>query len=175
MNFQKAKSMMDTGDWITLAALALSLVSLAITLYERLRSEQEAIIKALQGEKENVAFTALKVRNRQWPNSPFSSGYKDEVIASLCLAWVMEGSDRARALVLSALKQLNADTSNRKKIKKVLEVIESQFTDYVNSAYADNKEEGQEKIDNGLKKAQQLRTALGIEQTSSNVRHTPNR
>jgi hypothetical protein len=162
MNFQEAKNVMDTGDWIALAALVLSLVSLAITLYERMRSEQESIIKALQGEKENVAFTALKVSNKQWPNSPFSSGYKDEVIASLCLAWVMEGSDKARALVLSALKELNSDVSNQRKINEVLKVIENQFTDYVNSAYADNPAEGQRKIDNGLKKARQLRQALGI-------------
>ena len=153
---------MDTGDWIALAAFALSIVSLAITLYERLRSEQESIIKALQGEKENVAFTALKVSGKRWRNSPFASGYKDEVIASLCLAWVMEGSDRARALVLSALKELNADSSNQRKISEVLKVIEDQFTDYVKSAYADDPVEGQRKIENGLNKAKQLRKALGI-------------
>lgn len=153
---------MQAKDWIALAALSVSLISLALTLYERIRSEHSSIVKALQGDKENIAFTALKVSNKQWPSSPFAERYTDDVIAALCLAWIMEGSDRARALVLSALKELSANASNQHKISEILEGIENQFVGYMTSAYSDNPAEGEEKMERGLRKAQQLRTALKI-------------
>jgi len=153
---------MQAKDWIALAALGVSLISLTVTLYERVRSEHSSIVKALQGDKENIAFTALKISNKQWPGSPFADRYTDDVIAALCLAWIMEGSDRARALVLTALKELSVTARNQRKISDIMQGIENQFIGYMTSAYADDPKEGEEKMKRGLRKAQQLRKALNI-------------
>ena len=153
---------MNAEAWVALAALVVSLISLAVTMYEKLRSDQENLIKALQGQKENIAFTAIKVSSKQWQGNIFHESYKDDMIASLCLAWVMEGSDRARALVLSALKVLSEEASNKRKIAEILTVVEDQFKDYVKYAYANNQAAGNIKMKRGLDKAKQLRQALQI-------------
>lgn len=75
--------------WVALAALLFSLISFAVTVYEKLRSNQENLIRSLQGQKENIAYTAIKVSSGQWQSNIFHEPHKDDMIASLCLAWLI--------------------------------------------------------------------------------------
>jgi hypothetical protein len=96
----------------TFAALAvlLSIVSLVITLREKRREKRQSLVKALQGERESVAFVAYRLY--QNPKLPRGST-ADEIIAALCLAWMFESSDRARAIVLAALRALQPRHAKR--------------------------------------------------------------
>ena len=71
---------------------------------ERVRQAQahNDRVKALQGEKEAVAYVAYQVREIGLPDD---EEHRSELLASLCLAAIFTKSDRTRALVLSALRR----------------------------------------------------------------------
>jgi hypothetical protein len=97
---------MSVGDGIALAGLVLSLTTLLINHLERRRERRSAVLKALQGDKEAIAFAAFNLIRDP---TQISSSDRDKVAEALCLAWVMESSDRASALVLKALHTLRGE------------------------------------------------------------------
>ena len=154
---------LELKDWVAVLALIISILSYLNTWQEKERSRKEAVVKSLQGEKETVAHMAYKISNKEWPASPADADARDEVMASLCFAWIFESSNRARALVLAALKEMNKD--HHDKIETVLESIDLQFSDYARlvSAEESDKESGDRKaVARGRKRLEQLRIELGM-------------
>ena len=157
---------MEAKDWTSVAALILSILSLIITQLEKLRTRRETVIKSLQGEKETVAYIAYQISRGKWPSNPSDEEAIDQVITSLCFAWVFESSNRARALVLAALKKMNDESAKAKQIEDVLQSIQKQFIDYarlVSDQRLSGKEEKEdwERIQRGQKRLKQLVLELG--------------
>lgn len=114
---------MDMSDYIAATALAFAVNSFVITTWlnrrtkrieQRLKEEElklyqiareEAakaeILKALQGEKESVGFTAMHFAR---VGLPADQHERDQVITSLVQAAVFSGSDRARAMIYHVLR-----------------------------------------------------------------------
>jgi hypothetical protein len=65
------------------------------------QAAREALIQALQGEKESIGFTALRLSREGVPQEDL---FRNEVITALVQAAVFSGSDRARAMVYSVLR-----------------------------------------------------------------------
>jgi hypothetical protein len=84
---------------IAAVAVVISSTSLVITRREQRRS----IVKALQGERESIALIAYRLY--QEPES-LHQDVANETVNALCMAWLFESSDRARAMVLAALRAL---------------------------------------------------------------------
>ena len=93
---------MDTSDWIALGALTVALFSALFSFIQWRRTSQEALVKALQGDKAAIAFAADWVANNGLPRK---RAYRSQLLNALCLAAVFESSDRARAWVYGALRR----------------------------------------------------------------------
>jgi hypothetical protein len=87
-------------------ALAVSLATFVMAQFRERATARDSRIKALQGEKEAVAYVAYKIRSHAWDRYLRSARFRDEAITALVLAFLMEGADRAKALVFAALVQL---------------------------------------------------------------------
>jgi hypothetical protein len=88
---------------IAAVAVVISITSLVITLREKRRDQRRSIVKALQGERESIALIAYRLY--QEPES-LHQDVANETVDALCMAWLFESSDRARAMVLAALRAL---------------------------------------------------------------------
>jgi hypothetical protein len=164
---------MTAEAWVALLAIIVSAAFSFITLkLSRLQVEQhrrevdqarrevdqarqEAVIKALQGEKEAVAYVALQIRRDQWLTKKENAPFRNDIIASLCLAWILEGSDRAKSLVLAALKE--AFSQYPTVVKDIVADIEEQFTAY-DSVVRDDKD--RPKLTKGREYLRDLRKAI---------------
>ncbi|MFC8350046.1 hypothetical protein [Streptomyces sp. NPDC057280] len=82
-------------------ALVISIVSLVLARLADIRSRKAEVIRNLLGEKETVAFGALKLLRDGLP--PKRSD-RDLVIDAVMQACVFESSDRARALLYRAIE-----------------------------------------------------------------------
>lgn len=97
--------MTDAEVGLSTAALIISLGSFVFALVRDFRSRRAETVKNLLGEKETVAFAALKIRRKGLPR------WKKErklVIDALMQATLLEKSSRARALVYSVIKENDA-------------------------------------------------------------------
>jgi hypothetical protein len=153
----------ELKDWVAVLALIISVLSYLNTWQEKERSRKEAVVKSLLGEKETVAHMAYKISNKEWPASPADADARDEVIASLCFAWIFESSNRARALVLAALKEMNEGYHDQ--IGSLLERIALQFSDYarlVSPEESDMQSDESRAVARGRKRLVQLRNELGM-------------
>lgn len=136
---------METKDKITiiisLLALVVSVAGFIYTRYQEWRTARGAIIKAFQGEKEAVAYVAYQVRNKRW-KSRFKSRnkFRNDVITALCLAWSLERSDRAKALVFDSLKNL-VKQNYIKDISRIVLDIYGQYKKYQNTFHPKGFEE----------------------------------
>jgi hypothetical protein len=90
------------GIVISSVALTVSLISFFVTFREKRRAKQDALVKALQGEKESLAYVAFQLARGAITVDPV---FRDELLASLCLAAMFESSDRCRALVYEAIRE----------------------------------------------------------------------
>lgn len=91
-------------------------------------SARDARIKALQGEKDAVAYVAYKVQLGDWNRYLRNERFRNEAITALCLAFVFQKSDRAKTLVYSALTSLRR--TYRGSIVKVLGRLEGEMLMY---------------------------------------------
>ena len=133
---------------LTAAAVAISIISLFISLREKERERRQSVVRALQGEREAVAFVAYRLH--QNPDS-LHADTADQVVAALCLAWMFESSDRARAIVLAALRALRPSQAAR--IDQAMDDLQNIAANYAATPDAD--------ISKGVLRLKQLRTALG--------------
>ena len=107
-------------------AVLISIVSLVVTLREKRREKRQSVVKALQGERESVAFVAYRLYQKP---ELLHGSTADETIAALCLAWMFESSDRARAIVLAALRALQPGHAARiKSVREHLRGIASAYS-----------------------------------------------
>lgn len=119
---------MSASSWIALGALAVSLISIALSLWLRSRDQKKAshasLLAALQGSKEAVGYEAHRIRTDGWPKDPSE---RAQVREALCLAFIFERSDRSRALILDALK--TASRADRQRLVTLLEDLISTFSE----------------------------------------------
>jgi hypothetical protein len=96
---------MDTSDKIASAAAALAFLTFTVTVFWRVRDKREArhasLMMALRGDKAAIGYEAHRLAEDGWPSR---SKQRRELPDALCLAFVFERSDRARALVYEALE-----------------------------------------------------------------------
>jgi hypothetical protein len=97
---------------ISVVAVILSVASLALARLADVRSRKAEAIRNLLGEKETVAFGALKLLRDGLPSTPRD---RRLVVAALMQATVFEGSDRARALLYRVIE------TNRGQFQKELD------------------------------------------------------
>lgn len=134
------------------------------------RAEQKAMIQALQGEKESVAYMAFQLKRKRFE---VSEEFRHDFIASLCLAYILEGSDRASALVLGTLKEFPDEVSG------ILGEIKVLFNGYVDTAFATEPKKGQEAIKRGQTRLDQLEKAfsgkgVSMDETERSLIEPPN-
>jgi hypothetical protein len=116
------------------AALIVSGASFALAWSSNRRIKKAEQIKNLLGEKETVAYAALKILRDGLPNSLSD---RRLLIDALLQACVFEGSDRARAILYRVLEEHRE--AHRDLIGRALEKIESTFTNM--DVYQFNKNE----------------------------------
>lgn len=120
---------MKPKDYVALAALLISIVSLAISLFQRRRDRVDSVIAGLRGDRRAVTYAALTIRLSRLLER---SDSRRSLIASLLLAWNFETSDRARAAVLAALVDARSEFPDD--YKSVVEDLEQRFTEYEKAA-----------------------------------------
>lgn len=94
---------------IALTALLVSAASFYVAQRTAARAKKAAAIKELLGEKETVAFAALRLLRDGLPRDDTERAL---VLAALMQACVFEGSDRARALLYRVLDENRAKYGN---------------------------------------------------------------
>ena len=107
---------------IPLIAFLLSLASFFIAQRSAIKAKRAEAISHLLGEKETVAYAALKLLRDGLPSD---QNERKLVIAALLQACVFEGSDRARALLYRVI-ELNRK-SHSDDIRQALDFIAKTF------------------------------------------------
>ena len=139
----------DTSDSIAAAAVAIALLSAAFSLFQYLRARHEETIRALQGNKESVGYIAFKLSEGKFPRR---AGRRKEILMSLCLAAIFEGSGRSRTMIYKALR--GAMETYRAEVIEMIHEIEKNFLESVDDS----------KLVKGNKRLKQLRRALRLEE-----------
>lgn len=92
----------DYKTIISLAAVVISAISFYIARLAEKRSKKAELIKTLLGEKENVAFGALKLIRDGLPKN---AKERKLLISAVLQACLLESSDRARALLYRVIEK----------------------------------------------------------------------
>ncbi|MEV2227896.1 hypothetical protein AB0H69_04805 [Streptomyces phaeochromogenes] len=116
---------MSVSDVIAIAAVGISLATLTLRHFDRRQDRKDSVIKALQGEKEAVAYQAYLVTVNGWPSRRSD---RTDLRNALCLAGVFGSSDRTRALVHQALRKHPQDEIAE--VRNVLDHLEEIFDMY---------------------------------------------
>ncbi|MFF5004168.1 hypothetical protein ACFY3G_15150 [Streptomyces phaeochromogenes] len=87
---------------VAIAALIVSVTSFFVARLADSRAKKAEDVRNLLGSKESVSFGALKLLRDGLPNA---SADRKLVIAALMQACVLEGSDRARALLYRVIEE----------------------------------------------------------------------
>jgi hypothetical protein len=95
-------------------------------IVRRLEARNMELLRSLQGEKESVAYTALQFLRGGLPKN--DSQYKNQVIESLVLGAVFQGSDRARAMIFSVL--MDGVEKNKEAIEAAINLVEAKFEQF---------------------------------------------
>ena len=138
--------------WIALCALVISVASFVMTISERKRAAEETRIRALQGEKEAVAYEAYLIGIEGPPSAP---RLRKALTNSLVLMGVIESSDRARSLVYGALIRVQKEYPEE--VRQALDHIEQNFKQY----------EEVLDLERGNRRLESLRIALGMSRDGS--------
>jgi hypothetical protein len=115
--------MEETGKLIvSVITVLVSIASFIIARRADARSKKAENIKNLLGEKESVAFAALKLLREGLPTDGTE---RKLIISALMQACVFEGSDRARALLYRVIEK-NRD-AHGKEFENALQSIQNTF------------------------------------------------
>ena len=139
----------DTSDSIAAAAVAIALLSAAFSLFQYLRARHEETIRALQGNKESVGYIAFKLSEGKFPRR---AGRRKEILMSLCLAAIFEGSGRSRTMIYRPLKRAMKVKTYRAEVIGMIDEIERHFLESVDDS----------ELVKGNKRLKQLKRALGL-------------
>lgn len=134
-----------TSDLTAAAAVVIALASFAFSLVQHLRAKHEALVKALQGNKESVGFIAFKLSNE---NFPWRARPRKDILTALCLAAIFEDSGRSRTLIYKALKK--AMEAHGNEVTAIINDIEKHVFESVDES----------KLEKGRKRLKQLKHAL---------------
>src|SRR6266852_8678784 len=96
--------------YIAVTSLAFAILSFVISFWISQRTKEiakeeatkAALVQSLQEEKESIGITGLRFLREGLPKD--NGSYREEIIESLVLAAIFSGSDRARAVVYSVLR-----------------------------------------------------------------------
>lgn len=136
------------SETLAAGAVAIALLSFLFSLFQYLRARHEETIRALQGQKETVAYIAYRLSEGRG-RFPWSAKRRKDVLMSLCLAALFEKSGRSRTLLYRALGR--AATQHRDEVMGIIEDIEQHFEDYGEIS----------RLEKGRKRLEQLKLALG--------------
>jgi hypothetical protein len=130
---------MEASDLIATIAAVISLGSLLFSWLVYRQAQHADVLRALQGEKEGVGYMAFSLSEGRLP---WNTRRRRDILKSLCLAAVFEGSDRSRALVYGALRRHAAE--HRKEVDEIVSSVENRFSDMRNLA---DLERGQRRLE----------------------------
>jgi hypothetical protein len=124
-----------TKDYVTFtfAALAfiISLINLLLPQIRDRLAKRSEILKALRGERQAIADVAEKVAGGEFAaRLKTEPKFRTDLIKALCMAYAVEGADRAKAFVFGALHHLKTDESCLKEITSHLSALEKRFSSY---------------------------------------------
>lgn len=122
---------MKAADALSLLAIAVSVLSLVMSLRREERYENLAFVRVLQGDMAAVAYVASVIRNTGQVAKGVDAG---EIAAALCIAWVFEGRHRTRAVVLGAIVKLAE--SQPQLIRRAVDQIDGDFDLYLDTYQA---------------------------------------
>ena len=117
---------MGASEWLAMVAVTVSIFSIIFAVFQWRKANRSEEIKALQGEKEAVAYVAHKIAFKGLPRGRI---YREQLLESLCLAAVFERSDRSRALIYSALRRY-LNENDHKRVTHYLNRMNETFTDF---------------------------------------------
>jgi hypothetical protein len=137
---------MDSKTTIAATALAISIISLIITLLSQRRIRLESIIEGLRGDRRSVTYSALYIR---FANLFSRHRFRQSIIASLLLSWNFETSDRARAAILASLIKAKKIYGND--FDQVTNDLKAMFTSYEKAVEKGDISRGQGRLDDVLK------------------------
>lgn len=134
MNIASAQLVITSlKDWIAVitssAALVLSLVTFFRGQLRERKASDESVVKALQGEKEAVMYVAHKTASPKWQHRLQNETFRNDVITAMCLAWLAESSDRAKAIIFAALTQF-VSCNYGKSVHSVLDTLSRNYNAY---------------------------------------------
>ncbi len=150
-----------TKDYITFAfaflAFVISLINLLLPqLRDRLAKRSE-MLKALRGERQAIADVAEKVaRDEYRKRLKADAAFRTDLVKALCMAYAVEGADRAKAFVFAALRHLKSDKDCMTEIASQLTNLEQKFSIYDAQFHPKDFKEKR------LRPLQSLMTSLGI-------------
>jgi hypothetical protein len=145
----EVESAMDAAAFIAGTAAVVSVLSLILGVLNNKRAEHQNLIKALQGDRESIAYIAYRFsRDGRWPRS---KSQREHIIEALCLSAIFEPSDRARVFIFSAL----CDYPDKGQVVEVLQSVVGNFQRF------------REQLDlrRGIEHLNLLCRALGIEES----------
>jgi hypothetical protein len=119
---------------VAVSAVVLSIVSLFIAQLADKRAKKAEAVRNLLGERESVAFGALKLMRDGLPPNPRD---RKLVIAALMQACLFESSDRARALLYRVIETNRA--GHEDEFREAFETVQNTFE--AMSRYGFSKEE----------------------------------
>jgi hypothetical protein len=122
----------QTNAAIAFVAVVLSIIALVNSHIQGKKAEHDQVLKALQGEKEAVAYIAYKLANGRMA-LPEKEKEQHDIIEGLCLAAIFSSADRTRVLVYEALRFLKDDKNGPTKkteIEEVVQSINASFSNY---------------------------------------------
>ena len=102
--------------------IAIAIASFIVARRADVRAKKSENVKSLLGEKESVAFAALKLLRE---GLPAKEGDRRLVLAALMQACVFEGSDRARALLYRVIELHRVEF--REELRTALRAINETF------------------------------------------------
>ena len=148
---------LEADAWSAVIAGVALIVAVATAVWTIRRervADRTARLNALQGEKEAVAYVAQQIRSKVWQKELRSRRFRQEIVAALCLAFVMKGQDRVKALVLAALRVL-IDDHHKRDVETVLLRLYADMLRY-------QEEFKPEKFDKRLETLRRLASCLNI-------------
>jgi hypothetical protein len=124
-----------TKDYITFAfaflAFVISLINLLLPQIRDRLAKRSEMLKALRGERQAIADVAERVARGEYRERlKKDTAFRINLVKALCMAFAVEGADRAKAFVFAALRHLKSDKDCMTEIASQLTNLEQKFSIY---------------------------------------------
>jgi hypothetical protein len=138
-----------------------SIFSLMFTLRDKRRQKHDAIIRSFQGEKEAVAYIAFQLNSKAWGRK---ENERKELVSALCLAWIFVKSDRASAMIDSALSEVCKE--HKREVQTILDDIDGKL-DYYAKRHFEDENHRKKAVGQYQQKLERLKAAFNMPNTKS--------